>query len=162
MATDRSSPSASVDDPRGSGAASPQSPPATSWLWLLAGIAGGACAGAGDALAAVIRGVGGLGAVKALWLLMLASSLLGLLGLVAGALVALAGRLTARAAAPRRARQIAASAVALPLLIYDAFALFTGHRAAAIPGHQAISLLLAAGGASLVYLATGRLDDLIG
>src|SRR6185436_19922449 len=56
-----------------------------------------------------------------------------------------------------RARALAAAAAALPLLVYDAFALFTGHRAAAIPGRQAISLVLASAGVVLVYRGAGWL-----
>jgi len=130
----------------------------------MAGLTGGAIAGAGDAAAAVVRGVGGLGAGKAVWLILLASSLLAVVGLAAGAVIALVGRLIARAADPRRQHQVSAAAiaaVALPLLVYDAFALFAGHRAAAIPGRQVISVVLALGGVALVYRGAGWLGGRI-
>ncbi len=55
---------------------------ASRWIWPLAGVVGGALAGIGDALTAVIRGVGGLGAQKAVWLVLLGASLLGAVGLL--------------------------------------------------------------------------------
>src|SRR5260370_32939857 len=66
--------------------------------WSAAGLSGGALAGLADAVSTVARGVGGLSAIKAGWLIALDASLLALIGLVAGALVGLGARW--RAAAP--------------------------------------------------------------
>ncbi len=149
---------------RSVGAATPTDDPrATRWLWPLAGLAGGALAGLGDALAAVIRGVGGLGPFKGIWLLLLGASLLGVVGLIAGAATALVGRLVTRwrPAGRRRAAQIGAALVSLPLGLYDGVAMFHGHRAAQLPGHQIVSLLIALAGAALVYRGAGRFADLL-
>jgi arylsulfatase A-like enzyme/HEAT repeat protein len=149
---------------RAVGAATPTDDPrATRWLWPLAGLAGGVLAGFGDALAAVIRGVGGLGLQKGIWLILLGASLLGVVGLVGGVVTALVGRLVSRRlpAGPRRRRaaQLGAALVSLPLGLYDGVAMFHGHRAAQLPGHQIVSLLIAVGGAALVYRGAGRFAD---
>ncbi|HET6147430.1 MAG TPA: sulfatase-like hydrolase/transferase [Polyangia bacterium] len=160
MASDVQNPTSAPAPPPATGGVAPEGVPPGAWLWPLAGLGGGVIAGAGDAAAAIVRGVGGLGAGKAVWLILLASSLLALVGLAAGTLIAAAGRLITRAAPrgwQRRARPGAVAAIALPLLVYDAFALFTGHRAAAIPGRQAISLILAIGGVVLIYRGAGWL-----
>jgi arylsulfatase A-like enzyme/HEAT repeat protein len=128
-------------------------------VWPLAGLLGGSLAGLGDALVAVIRGVGGLGPEKALRLLLLGASLIGLSGLLVGGLIGAADRLIARfVPAPRRraAGQAVVAAVAAPLLAYDAFALFAGHRAAQIPGHRLISLALTVTATGLAFLIAGR------
>jgi arylsulfatase A-like enzyme len=134
------------------------------WIWPLAGLVGGGLAGFSDALTAVIRGVGGLGALKAVWLLLLGASLLGTVGLVAGVAIQLGQRIVARASSRDRrkqATQIAAALVTLPLWIYDGVAMFRGHRAAQMPGHHFISLLFAAVGVTLTYRAAGRFAALL-
>ena len=116
-------------------------------IWLLAGVVGGGLAGIGDAVTAVIRGVGGLGVQKAVWLVVLGASLLGAVGLLAGAAIHVARRIAARAPSRDRGRQavqIAAALLTLPLWIYDGIAMFRGHRAAQMPGHHFVSLLFAA------------------
>jgi len=133
-------------------------------IWLLAGVVGGGLAGIGDAVTAVIRGVGGLGVQKAVWLVVLGASLLGAVGLLAGAAIHVARRIAARAPSRDRGRQavqIAAALLTLPLWIYDGIAMFRGHRAAQMPGHHFVSLLFAAVGATLVYRAAGRFADLL-
>ena len=144
---------------------------ASRWLWPLAGLLGGACAGMVDALVAVIRGVGGLGAVKAVWLVLIGTSLLGLVGLGAATALALVNALVQRArrsAAPgtahgrrRRAAQITAALATLPFWIYDSVALFRGHHAAQLPGHQVVSLLLVAAGAAAVFRGAGWFIDVV-
>ena len=106
---------------------------ATIWPW--AGLCAGAAVGAGDTLWAVGRGIGGLGALKALKLVLLGSSWLALAGVVAGALVALGGAVVRRAARSKQGVLAAAFAalIAAPFLTYDAFAAFAGRRAAEIP-----------------------------
>lgn len=134
------------------------------WLWPLAGLVGGGLVGFGDALAAVVRGVGGLGIPKAIWLMLLGASLLGGAGLAAGVAIQLGQWLVARAPSRdrrRQATQIAAAVMSLPLWIYDGIAMFRGHRAAQMPGRHFISLLFAAVGAMLVYRAAGRFADLL-
>ncbi len=150
--------------PSGGGRAPAADVSAPRWIWPLAGLAGGALAGFGDALTAVIRGVGGLGAQKAVWLVLLGASLLGAVGLLAGAAIQVFQRVVARAPGRDRRRQavqIAAALASLPLWIYDGVAMFRGHRAAQMPGRHFISLLFAAIGATLVYRAAGRFADLL-
>ncbi len=137
---------------------------ASRWLWPLSGLVGGGLVGFGDALAAIVRGVGGLGIPKAIWLLLLGASLLGAAGLIAGVAIQLGRRIVARASSRdrrRQATQIAAAVLSLPLWIYDGIAMFRGHRAAQMPGRHFISLLFAAAGAMLVYRAAGRFADLL-
>ena len=136
-------------------------PPASSLrLWSWTGLVAGALAGAGDAAMAIVRGVGGLGALKAVWLIALSTSFLALLGLAAGLAIGVCairlGRL-APAARRRRATQVTVAALSAPLFLYDGFALFTGHRAAQIPGRRILSLVLAALAVGLSYLGAGRL-----
>jgi len=136
----------------GAGAGGPARP------WPLAGLAGGALAGVSDAALALIRGVGGLGAVKGVRLLILGAAVIGLLGLVLGLAITAAGRLLRRVSpsACGRASRAAPVVVLAPLLLYDAFALFAGRRAAEIPGHRALSVVLFLLGAALVHLAVRR------
>ncbi|HEY2899502.1 MAG TPA: sulfatase-like hydrolase/transferase [Polyangia bacterium] len=113
--------------------------------WAAAGLAGGALSGAADAACAVIRGVGGLSFAKAVRLIALDASVLAVVGLLAGALVGAvaAARLQGSSAARwRRLPEVALALVVTPLLIYDARAIFAGHQAAAVPGHQVISAAL--------------------
>jgi arylsulfatase A-like enzyme len=121
------------------------------WDALLAGTLGGALAGAVDVAVALAHGVGGLSAGRTGWLMALAvgaCALAGtLLAAVAAALAALATRLLGYA----RGRVTVALLLVGPLVIYDAFALFRGEKAAKVPGHLAISIVLAAG--ALVCLA---------
>jgi arylsulfatase A-like enzyme len=133
------------------------------WLWPLAGLLGGVLAGVGDAALAVARGVGGLGTEKAARLVLLSASLLGLVGLVAGALLGRRAGLTTRLAPARRRRvvQIAAALAGAPLWLYDAFALFGGHRAAQIPGRRVISLALFAAASGATCLLAGKGVDLL-
>ena len=125
------------------------------WLWPLAGLAGGALAGIVDALAAVIRGVGGLGAVQGdlagparrqparRWWGSCAALVVALVAPWSGA------RLPA--SAPRspaaRAAQIAAALATLPLWLYDgvrAVSRATRRRSCRVIRWS--SLLLAVGG----------------
>lgn len=134
------------------------------WIWPSSGLVGGALVGFGDALAAIVRGVGGLGAGKGIWLLALGTSLLGAAGLGAGGAIKLGQIIVARASGRdrrRQATQIAAALLTLPLWIYDGMAMFRGHRAAQMPGRHFISLLFAVVGAMLVYRAAGRFADLL-
>jgi len=134
------------------------------WIWPLAGIVGGSLAGIGDALTAVLRGIGGLGWPKAIWLVLLAASLLGAVGLVAGLAIRIGEGIVAppsRRERRRRATQIAAALVTAPLWLYDGVAMFRGHRAAEMPAHHVLSLLVAVMGATLTYHAAGRFTDLL-
>jgi arylsulfatase A-like enzyme len=123
-------------------------------LWLKSGILAGALAGVLDASGSVFRGIGGLSADKAVGLIALDASLIAVVGGALGWLCAAGGWLAGRT------RAWAGAALALvgaaPLVVYDAFALFRGHQAAAVPGHAAISVVLALGGLAAVFaLARG-------
>jgi arylsulfatase A-like enzyme/HEAT repeat protein len=126
---------------------------AAAWIW--AGLAGGAAAGFIDVAVAIVGVIGGLTVGKAIRLLLLAMSLdaaaagLACAG-VAGIGAAAGGRLSARG------RAALAGLAAAPLITRDAFALFTGHLAASVPGHRVISVALALGGTLVVYLAARR------
>ena len=138
--------------------------PRATWLWPLAGLVAGAVVGAGDAIATVIRGVGGLGPEKAVWLILIGASLLGLVGLLAGLAILGGARVVSRRARPDRrglTAAVAVSTVSAPLLFYDAFALFSGHRAAQIPAHHVLSVLLGASAGAAVFVATSQLSGLL-
>lgn len=125
-------------------------------LWATAGLAGGALAGGADALCTVIRGVGGLSVGKAIRLIGLDACLLAVLGLLAGALIGAAAALResqmrrSSRSLWRRSPELAFALVLGPLVIHDARAMFTGHWAASLPFHGAIS-------AALVVLVLGGL-----
>jgi arylsulfatase A-like enzyme/HEAT repeat protein len=123
-------------------------------IWLLAGIAGGALAGALDAAVAIAGGIGGMSAGKAARLIVLSASLLAAAGGLAGLVVAAGEALSARTRQPERwAAALWTLALAL-LIVYDAFALFSGPRAAHIPAHGAISLAIAAFGLAAIWLVS--------
>jgi arylsulfatase A-like enzyme/HEAT repeat protein len=126
-------------------AAAPEQPGRNAALaWLEAGILGGALAGALDAGWAIAGGIGGLSIGRAVRLIAVAAALLAATGGVVGVLGAVGGWLARRTAAPERTAALLAAVVAAPAVVHDAFALFEGHRAASVAGHQAISLALVA------------------
>jgi len=126
------------------------------WLWPAAGLLAGATIGAVDTVWAVRRGVGGLAPSKAAVLILLGTSWTALAGLVAGLVLAAAAAWLAR---PGRRAALPEAAVALAALFpvgYVAFAAFTGHRAAGLPGHQALSAVLALGATAAVFFGAQR------
>ena len=68
-------------------------------------------------------------------------------GAIVGALIAVGGWIARRTRAPGRTAAALAALGAAPLIVYDALALFTGHRAASVPAHGAISAAIAVVGA---------------
>ena len=107
-------------------------------LW--AGLLGGVLAGSGDALCTLAAALTRPSAVHAVALGSFAGAVLGIgLALLAVLLAALAAPL-----AERRIPSTALVAIALaaPLVVYDAFALFAGAKASRVAGHQAISVAL--------------------
>jgi arylsulfatase A-like enzyme len=119
--------------------------------WLEGGILAGAFAGAFDASGAVFRGIGGLSAGHAAALVAVAASLIAVAGGILGALCAVGGWIAGRTRAPSRVSAALAALGAAPLVVYDAFALFTGHQAAAVPGHAAISVVLSLAGLAAIF-----------
>jgi arylsulfatase A-like enzyme/HEAT repeat protein len=113
------------------------------WLAVLAGTLGGALAGAADAAATLVRGVGGVTGMHQVRLVLLAigaGALAGtLLAALAGGLCGLLERRVGRA----RAFMLVAALLGAPVVIIDAFALFTGTKAARVPAHALISVVLA-------------------
>ena len=128
----------------------------TAGAWIAAGVTGGALAGAIDAAWSVVRGIGGLSGDKAARLIGIGAGLLALAGALIGLLAALGGALARRTRDPLRTGALLAALVAAPALAADAFAMFSGHLAASVPGHQAISVLLAALGMGAVFLLARR------
>ncbi|HXJ20238.1 MAG TPA: sulfatase-like hydrolase/transferase [Polyangia bacterium] len=120
--------------------------------WILAGVLGGALAGAVDAAWSIAQGIGGLSAAKALRLAGVDAGMLALAGMLFGALCAAGGWLARLLRDPARAAGALAAIVAAPILVADAFAMFSGHLAASLPGHQAVSVVLAAAGVGAVFL----------
>jgi arylsulfatase A-like enzyme len=123
--------------------------------WLASGIVTGALAGALDASGSVAGGIGGLSSAKAAVLVALSASLVAGVGGALGVLCAVGGWLADRTGAPGRTGAALAALGTLPLVVYDAFALFAGHQAARVPGHAAISVLLALGGVFASYRLAG-------
>jgi len=119
--------------------------------WLESGILAGALAGALDASGAVVRGIGGLSSGHAVALVAVAASLIAVAGGILGALCAAGGWIAGRTREPSRVAAVLAALGVAPLVVYDAFALFTGHQAAAVPGHAAISVVLALAGLGAVF-----------
>ncbi|HEX3903650.1 MAG TPA: sulfatase-like hydrolase/transferase [Polyangia bacterium] len=124
--------------------------------WVRSGILGGALAGAFDAALALGGRIGGLSGGKALRFVAVDVALLAFVGLVVGGLGALTVSVAVRTRAPARTAGLCVALFAAPLIGYDAFALFTGHRAAGLPFHQAISVALAAGGLLGVFAFVRR------
>ena len=109
-------------------------------LWILAGIVGGALAGALDAGVAIAGGIGGMSVAKALRLIVLSASLLAFAGGLGGLAIAAGEALVRRTRHPARWAGALWTLAFAPLLIYDAFALFSGPKAAHIPAHGALSV----------------------
>ena len=126
-------------------------------LWIIAGVLGGAAVGALDAATAIAAGIGGLGA-RGSRLLVLSMSVLaavGALGGIAAAAFGAWGR--RRRAGDARGGSLGtavAGALASLVVIFVAFALFRGPRAARVPGHTLISLALAVSGSFVAFLLT--------
>jgi arylsulfatase A-like enzyme len=116
------------------------------WLAVLAGVAGGAAAGAADIVATLVRGVGGVTGMHAIRLLMIGIGAGGLAGVILAGIAAFLARLPR--GRPDRGAMLAAVVLGGPWIVYDAFALFVGSRAARVPAHGLISVVL-----SLVGLA---------
>ncbi|HVY40415.1 MAG TPA: sulfatase, partial [Polyangia bacterium] len=124
--------------------------------WIAAGVGGGALAGLADAVWSIAGGIGGLSAGKALRLVGIEAGLLACAGALLGILAALASALARRTREPTRTGAGLAALAAAPVLVADAFAMFTGHLAASVPGHRAISGLLAAAGVAATFFVAAR------
>ena len=106
-------------------------------VWILAGIIGGAIAGLVDAGIAIAGGIGGMSVGKAIRLVTLSASLLAAAGGLGGLLIAAGDALVQRTRHPARWAGALWTLAWAPLVVYDAFALFSGPRAARIPAHGA-------------------------
>jgi arylsulfatase A-like enzyme len=121
--------------------------------WIVAGVVGGALAGAVDAGWSIVKGIGGLSVVKALRLVGVDAGMMALAGALVGALCAVGSLLARRSRDPARTAGLLAALAAAPIVVPDSFAMFTGHLAASLPGHQAISVVVAALGLAVVFFA---------
>ena len=117
---------------------------------------GGALAGLADAIWSVSGGIGGLSVGKALRLIGIDAGLLACAGAVLGVVAALGSALARRTREPLRTGAALAALAAAPVLLADSFAMFAGHLAASLPGHQAISALLGAAGVAAAFLVARR------
>ncbi|HEY4392946.1 MAG TPA: sulfatase-like hydrolase/transferase, partial [Polyangia bacterium] len=137
-------------------------PRRSAWDWPAAGLMAGAVVGGLDTLWAVARGVGGLAPGKGAVLVSLGLTWGGLAGLLIGLAVAAAAAVIARVASSGSSRRLAwlpeaaVALVAAPLVAHVAYAAFTGHRAATLPGRSLLSAGLSLGGVAAVFLL-GRL-----
>jgi arylsulfatase A-like enzyme len=122
-------------------------------IWILAGIVGGAVAGLVDACIAIAGGIGGMSAAKAIRLIVLSASLLAAAGGLGGLIVAAVDALVRKTRHPDRWSGVAWTLACAPLVAYDAFALFSGRRAAGIAAHGLISAAIIAAGLLAVRLA---------
>ncbi|HVZ73447.1 MAG TPA: sulfatase-like hydrolase/transferase [Polyangia bacterium] len=123
--------------------------------WIVAGGVAGLALGLLDAATAIEGGIGGLSGARTTSLFVVAASALALTGVVAGVLVAALGRLARRGAPDATERQTAflATLVAAPIVFFDAFALFSGPKAARVPAHGAISVALGILGTAAIAAA---------
>ena len=120
-------------------------------LW--AGLLGGVLAGGGDALATLAAAPTRPSALDALVLGSAAGALLGLgLAVIAVFLHAVAAPVAARMHRISSTALVAMT-MAIPLAVYDAFALFAGAKASRVAGHRAISVALVLLSLVLVVLA---------
>ena len=122
-------------------------------LWILAGIIGGAIAGAIDAGVAIAGGIGGMSVAKALRLIVLSASLLATAGGLGGLAIAAGEALVRRTRHPARWAGALWTVACAPLIVYDAFALFSGPKAAHIPAHGALSIAAVVGGLAAIWIA---------
>ncbi len=118
---------------------------------LLAALLGGVLAGGADAIITVATGALSFQPWNVVRLTLLGMTSGALMALVPAAVVAALGLL---ALPGRVGPHLPVMLVGAPLLIYDAFAMFEGSRAAKIPGHLAISVGLALLGLAAVLLAS--------
>jgi arylsulfatase A-like enzyme/HEAT repeat protein len=129
--------------------------------WIVSGIVAGALAGVVDVGIAIAGGIGGLSVVKALRLLVLASGVLAVVGGGVGLVAAAVASWVRRRGWSRRWLAAAVAAIAAPLAVRDAFALFAGPSAAKIPGHHLISIALALAAVAGCYALARVLDRLL-
>src|SRR6185436_13891773 len=121
-------------DPGGRGARAPV---------VVAGLLGGAAAGLLDGTVTAL-GASGTG-LRGAWLGLLDAGLTAMTGaLLAAALLGLHA-VCARLAGEDRGLRVAVALLGAPVVLFDAFALFAGQRAARVPAHHLLSGLIAAG-----------------
>ncbi|MBN2576290.1 MAG: sulfatase-like hydrolase/transferase [Deltaproteobacteria bacterium] len=142
-------------------------------IWPICGFLGGALAGIMDSLWTIVGGVGACDAARHAQLAFVGASVTAAAGAVLGLLIGTLAQTARRSRQPssmaatrplrRRISGEAALAtlVAAPVLLYDAFALFHGQRAAQIPGRTALALALFAGG-TVAFYAAARAFRLLG
>src|SRR3569623_734975 len=133
----------------------------TWWTWPAAGLLAGTVVGAFDTIWAVSRGVGGLAPGKGAVLILLGISWTGVAALMVGMIIAALAAVLTRSRGRAWLPEAVLALAALPVLGYAAFAAFRGHRAASVPAHQALSLLLALLGTAAVFVAAGGLRRLL-
>ena len=133
----------------------------TWWTWPAAGLLAGTVVGAFDTIWAVSRGVGGLAPGKGAVLILLGISWTGVAALVVGMIIAALAAVLTRSRGRAWLPEAVLALAALPVLGYAAFAAFRGHRAASVPAHQTLSVLLALLGTAAVFVAAGRLRRLL-
>ena len=112
-------------------------------VWIMAGLVGGAIAGLVDAGVNIAGGIGGMSVGKALRLIALSASLVAAAGGIGGVAIAALARLTEGTKHAARWAALAWALACAPLVVYDAFSLFSGPRAARIPAHGLISVAVA-------------------
>jgi arylsulfatase A-like enzyme/HEAT repeat protein len=135
----------------------PASRPGAAAAWIVAGALGGILAGVLDAGTAISSGIGGLGTARAVRLVILAASMLATAGVIGGALVAAcAGLLRRRVPPGPDTGRLDAALVALaasPIVGLVSFSLFSGPKAARVPAHGVLSVVLTVLGTALVFVA---------
>jgi hypothetical protein len=119
------------------------------WAAVAAGAVGGALAGLGDGLPAVLSG---MSAGRSWWVALVGVGVAGLAGAALAALAVVLDGTLRRRMRWAFATALTAMLLAAPVVIYDSFAVFSGARAARVPGHAAISVVLALAGLAAVGL----------
>jgi arylsulfatase A-like enzyme/HEAT repeat protein len=135
------------------------------WRAIVAGFWGGMLAGVLDALATLLGSGHVLGVANGVHLALIDAGL----GAMAGAalVVVCAGWTLALQRHPPRSPWFSAGHVvtlvlALPVVVYDAVALFRGPQAARIPGHRLLSAALILLGAGVIWVAVTLWGRLVG
>lgn len=123
--------------------------------WMASGLVGGFCAGALDGGLTLLRSSGTLSVVQQFHLILLGACLTAIVGVSMVAIFSLFFGILEKWGAKQGwfgSASIATVLLCLPLFVFDSFSLFKGAKAAQIPGHHGLSIILIGLGVAAVLL----------